>query len=64
MHAQNSQKSPLQQASQQTAYPGNDVAGKMEQLGDDTVRDIPDEGLLSSDPRFHENLAKYLANCN
>ncbi len=60
MHAQNSQKSPLQQASQQTAYPGNDVAGKMEQLGDNTVRNIPDEGILSSDPRFHENLAKYL----
>lgn len=60
MHAQNSQKSPLQQSSQQTAYPGNNVAGEMNQLGDDTVRDIPDEGALSTDPRFHENLAKYL----
>lgn len=61
MHAQNSQMNPLQQASQQTAYPGNDNAGMMEQLGDDNVRDIPDQGLFTSDPRFHENLAKYMS---
>lgn len=61
MHAQNSQKSPLQQASQQTPYPGNEAEGYAEQFGDNTVLNIPDEGLLSTDPRFHENLAKYLS---
>lgn len=49
-----------QQASMQTAYPGNEQAGYEEQLGDFSIDAIPDEGILSSDPRFHENLANYL----
>lgn len=61
MYAQDNQNNSAQQASQRTAYPGNDVAGEMEQLGDDTVRNIPDEGQLSTDEKFHHNLAKYLS---
>jgi len=57
---QNILENPLQ-ASQNTAFPGNMDAGYEEQLGDNSVLNIPDEGLLTSDPKFHHNLARYLS---